>query len=170
MEYKQKSCRRRCRSEGLASAPPSLGLQIERYTLKHNSDHFAKLHNRNTYSIKPSHQLKVQDYAAGPTTKENLTNGGSQIIDIKETYLREMDAYKERLGAIRPRTTAQVVPKGDPRNTIFDANRRRIRARSESEPHELYSVSHNLRNGGVRDSVSVFFKCVYVTLNPAKRK
>lgn len=104
--------------------------------------------------------------------KENLTNGHqAHIIDIKETYLREMDMYKERLRQSTTTNSPQQVAQQqqqiqtqqklneghfNPRNSIFDANRRRIRARSESEPHELYSVSHNLRNSGnhQRDFVS----------------
>jgi tubulin polyglutamylase TTLL4 len=34
---------------------------------------------------------------------------------------------------------------GNPRNLIFDTHRRRMRARSESEPHELYTTHHNLQ-------------------------
>jgi hypothetical protein len=33
----------------------------------------------------------------------------------------------------------------NPRNLIFDTHRRRMRARSESEPHEIYTTQHNVQ-------------------------
>lgn len=195
----QKISRRRCRSECLATAP-SLGLQIERYNLKHNTEHYAiksaQQNLRNSYTIKASHQMK--DYynypnpgnessgggkitnngdtlyrSSGTLRKDNVkennasngferTRNGPEITDLKDIYLQEMDLYRERLnlGTNGYRNASRYqhsfhrygerngMIKGDygyfnPRNSVFDANRRRIRARSESEPHELYTTVIN---------------------------
>lgn len=195
----QKTSRRRCRSECLTTAP-SLGLQIERYNLKHKdpSEHYAiksaQQSLRNSYSIKANHQMKMAEiYATGNEIvgkmngeslgrysmgkdgvgKDNgVSNGHSlssnndkttEIVDLKDLYLQEMDVYKERLNGTcisngfrqhqavfqsgHHRYSAERgMVKNDfgyfnPRNSVFDANRRRIRARSESEPHELYTVA-----------------------------
>lgn len=105
-------------------------------------------------------------------SKENgVSNGHShvthhdktpEIVDLKDLYLQEMEVYKDRVNGIcsngfrqhpvsahHHRYSAERgMIKNDfgyfnPRNSVFDANRRRIRARSESEPHELYTVAAN---------------------------
>lgn len=168
----QKVSRRRCRSECLTTAP-SLGLQVERYNLKHNTEHYAmksaQQNVRNSYTIKASHQLKVPDYynsdpvkvlnAAQTITsrmKDTMMNGGYKephISDLKDIYLQEMEEYKERVMELRDRYSAERDLKEtstsglNPRNSVFDTNRRKLRARSESEPHELYTSATSSSSG-----------------------
>lgn len=172
----QKVSRRRCRSECLVTAP-SLGLQVERYNLKHNTEHYAmksaQQNVRNSYTIKPSHQLKVPEYhdtikvlnaahTIQSRMKETTVNGCGKephISDLKDVYLQEMEEYKERIMELRDRYSSDRELKEttnfNPRNSVFDANRRRIRARSESEPHELYTSATTTNYSAMQGSRSM---------------
>ncbi|XP_055544006.1 tubulin monoglutamylase TTLL4 isoform X1 [Wyeomyia smithii] len=89
------------------------------------------------------------------SVKENVMhNGHTRIVEnalnAKDVYTSELDMYRKdrRYGyyiasekQLESRFARNLESSFNPRNTVFDRNNRKLRARSESEPHEIYTSS-----------------------------
>lgn len=86
------------------------------------------------------------------SAKENVMhNGHARLeggVNVKDVYMNELDAYrKDRWNGyyiagerqLESRFARNLESSFNPRKTIFDRSNRKLRARSESEPQELYS-------------------------------
>ncbi|XP_058451853.1 tubulin monoglutamylase TTLL4 isoform X2 [Malaya genurostris] len=86
--------------------------------------------------------------------KENVMHNGHNrlegSVNAKDVYMSDLDAYRRdrRSGyymigdrQLESRFARNLESSFNPRNTIFDRSNRKLRARSESEPHELYTSS-----------------------------
>ncbi|XP_062706003.1 tubulin monoglutamylase TTLL4 isoform X3 [Aedes albopictus] len=92
--------------------------------------------------------------------KENVMhNGHSRLeggINVKDVYMNDLDAYRKdrRNGYYIPgerhfesRFARNLESSFNPRNTMYDRSNRKLRARSESEPHEIYTSASMLSGG-----------------------
>ncbi|XP_065085809.1 tubulin monoglutamylase TTLL4 isoform X2 [Ochlerotatus camptorhynchus] len=84
--------------------------------------------------------------------KENVMhNGHTRLesgVNVKDVYMNELDAYrKDRWNGyyiagerqLESRFARNLESSFNPRKTIFDRSNRKLRARSESEPQEIYT-------------------------------
>lgn len=84
--------------------------------------------------------------------KENvMLNGHTRLeggVNAKDVYMSDLDAYrKDRKNGyyiagerqLESRFARNLESSFNPRNTIFDRSNRKLRARSESEPQEIYT-------------------------------
>lgn len=84
--------------------------------------------------------------------KENVVQNGLSRLDgtlnAKDVYMNDLDAYRKdrRNGYYIPgerhfesRFARNLESTFNPRNTMYDRSNRKLRARSESEPHEIYT-------------------------------
>lgn len=72
-------------------------------------------------------------------TKENILHNEPEIMDLKEVYLNDLK-YNNSSNT-KPNMKSKIAETAfNPKESIFDSNKRRIRARSESEPHEIYTT------------------------------
>ncbi|XP_062547871.1 tubulin monoglutamylase TTLL4 isoform X5 [Armigeres subalbatus] len=168
--------RRRCRSESLPMAPMSesksgksrIHSHFHHQPQQHNNkmkgetptlliESFS-LHNhgRKTLPIIASNELPSITIN---NAKENvMQNGHVRLeggINAKDVYMNELDTYRKdrRSGYYMPgerqlesRFARNLESSFNPRNTMYDRSNRKLRARSESEPHEIYT-SASMING-----------------------
>lgn len=120
-------------------------------------------HRRNTASA-AALQLKAN-------TKENISVPFNDVDGTKEFCLREFEAYKDRAAKTNfdflNINKHQRLEKDDwesfaTDDCYTDTHKRRARARSESEPHEIYlSKTSPCKNDSIdRNNVSVFLVCL----------
>ncbi|XP_058814235.1 tubulin monoglutamylase TTLL4-like isoform X4 [Topomyia yanbarensis] len=84
--------------------------------------------------------------------KENVMHNGHNRLEgnvnAKDVYMNDLDTYRRdrKYGyymtgdrQLESRFARNLESSFNPRNTVFDRSNRKLRARSESEPHEIYT-------------------------------
>ncbi|XP_055641709.1 tubulin monoglutamylase TTLL4-like isoform X2 [Toxorhynchites rutilus septentrionalis] len=159
------SLRRRCHSESLPMAPMH-ETRSGKSRLHHH--HQLKSKGENTSLLIESFSLQgncrkplpsignndLLPHISGKSAKENVMHNGHGRFDggvnAKDVYMNDLDAYRRdrRNGyyiasdrQLESRFARNLESSFNPRNTIFDRSNRKLRPRSESEPHDIYTSS-----------------------------
>lgn len=157
--------RRRCRSECLQMIPvlgatPTLLNVDQNPTSTDDRSLQNKATNRRTIFTKSNNHngsMQHNNHSQQPQknhTKENMLLdllNSSQTQNIHEGYLCDLEKYKEKQMTLNLTTNGKLGNKksteksylnGDSFST--DPNKRRVRTRSESEPHEIYNTKYSV--------------------------
>lgn len=161
------SLRRRCHSESLPMAPMH-ETRSGKSRLHHHNNHHQQLKSKGENTSLLIESFSLQGNCRKPlplignndllpnitvkSAKENVMHNGHPRFDgsvnAKDVYMNDLDAYRRdrRNGnylagdrQLESRFARNLESSFNPRNTIFDRSNRKLRPRSESEPHDIYN-------------------------------